>query len=85
MVSGKTNLAEGLLRAIKAERDGHGFYTMAANSSRDPKAQTVFAQLAAEEGRPAGGQESDRWRPGFIGRACSQTRHRPTRRSGRCQ
>lgn len=49
MVNAKTNLADGLLRAIKAERDGHGFYTMAANSSRDPKAQTVFAQLAAEE------------------------------------
>ena len=49
MPNGKPNLAEGLLNAIKAERDGHGFYTMAANSSRDPKAQTVFAQLAAEE------------------------------------
>jgi rubrerythrin len=45
----KTDLADGLLRAIKFERDGHGFYLMAANSSRDPKAQTVFAQLAAEE------------------------------------
>lgn len=45
----KTRLAEGLARAIKAERDGHGFYTMAANSSQDPKARVVFAQLAAEE------------------------------------
>jgi len=44
-----TRLAEGLLKAIKAERDGHSFYSMAANSSVDPKAKEVFAQLAAEE------------------------------------
>lgn len=44
-----TRLARGLLEAIKAERDGHSFYSMAANSSADPKAREVFAQLAAEE------------------------------------
>ena len=49
MADEKTKLADGLLRAIKAERDGHGFYTMAASSSQDPKARRIFAQLAAEE------------------------------------
>ncbi|MBU0640623.1 MAG: ferritin family protein [Planctomycetes bacterium] len=44
-----TKLAEGLLAAIKAERDGHSFYSMAATSAQDQKAKGVFAQLAAEE------------------------------------
>ena len=42
-------LVDGLLKAIKAERDGHSFYQMAANCSQDPKAKEVFAQLASEE------------------------------------
>jgi bacterioferritin (cytochrome b1) len=45
----QTSLANGLLKAIQAERDGHSFYGMAANSSQDPKAREVFAQLAEEE------------------------------------
>ncbi len=49
MVDGQTNLADGLRKAIKAERDGHCFYSMVANTSVDPKAKEVFAQLAAEE------------------------------------
>ena len=42
-------LADGLLQAIKAERDGHSFYQMAATCSADPKAKEVFAGLAGEE------------------------------------
>jgi len=42
-------LAEGLLKAIKAERYGHSFYTMAANSTDDPKGKKVFEELAYEE------------------------------------
>jgi rubrerythrin len=38
-----------LRHAIKAERDGHSFYRMAADSSKDPKAKEVFGQLAREE------------------------------------
>ena len=43
------SLDRGLLKAIQAERDGQSFYAMAANSSQDPKAKEVFAQLADEE------------------------------------
>ena len=43
------SLTDGLLKAIKAERDGHSFYQMAANSSTDPGAKEVFARLAGEE------------------------------------
>jgi rubrerythrin len=49
MSNEQVSLASGLLKAIQAERDGHSFYSMAANSSRDPKAKEVFAQLAEEE------------------------------------
>lgn len=42
-------LAEGLLKAIKAERHGHSFYMMAANSTEDPKGKKVFEELAHEE------------------------------------
>ena len=42
-------LADGLLKAIKAEREGHSFYQMAANCSEDSKAKEVFARLADEE------------------------------------
>lgn len=43
------SLADGLLTAMKAERDGHSFYLMAANSTGDPKGRTVFETLAREE------------------------------------
>ena len=49
MVREQSQLAEGLLKAAQAERDGHSFYHMAATTSEDPKAKDVFAQLAAEE------------------------------------
>lgn len=42
-------LAEGLLKAIKAEQYGHNFYLMAANSTEDPKGKDVFQTLAQEE------------------------------------
>ena len=42
-------LAEGLMKAVKAEREGHSFYMMAANSTGDAKGKEVFARLAAEE------------------------------------
>ena len=42
-------LADGLLKAIKAEREGHSFYRMAAETSQDAKAKDVFGQLAQEE------------------------------------
>ncbi len=42
-------LAEGLEKAIKAERYGHNFYMMAANSTEDPKGKEVFQTLAQEE------------------------------------
>jgi rubrerythrin len=45
----RTILAEGLLKAIKAERYGHSFYMMAANSTEDPKGKKVFEELAHEE------------------------------------
>lgn len=43
------SLAEGLLAAMKAERDGNSFYMMAANSTGDPKGRQVFETLAKEE------------------------------------
>ncbi len=49
MVTEQIPLAEGLLKALQAERDGHSFYSMAAMSSQDLKAKEVFSQLAAEE------------------------------------
>jgi rubrerythrin len=42
-------LAEGLLKAIKAERYGHDFYLMAARSTEDEKGKKVFETLAQEE------------------------------------
>ena len=45
----KAKLADSLMQAIKAERDGNSFYGMAAATSQDPKAKEIFAQLAAEE------------------------------------
>jgi rubrerythrin len=35
--------------AMRAEFEGHHFYTMAARSCQDPKGQQVFARLAQEE------------------------------------
>lgn len=49
MADEQSRLAQGLLKAIKAERDGNSFYSMAAHASADPKAKEIFAQLAAEE------------------------------------
>ncbi|SYZ73138.1 conserved hypothetical protein [Candidatus Zixiibacteriota bacterium] len=43
------NIAEGLQKGIKAELEGNSFYTMAANSTSDPKGKEVFHTLAAEE------------------------------------
>jgi rubrerythrin len=37
------------MKAIKAERYGHSFYLMAANSTQDPKGKRVFETLAREE------------------------------------
>ena len=45
----KKRLAQGLLGAIKAEKYGHSFYLMAANSTEDRKGKEVFEVLAAEE------------------------------------
>jgi rubrerythrin len=42
-------LAQGLVEAIKAEKYGHSFYLMAANSTEDLKGKEVFEVLAAEE------------------------------------
>jgi rubrerythrin len=43
------SLADGLLTAMKAERDGNSFYMMAANSTSDPKGRQIFETLAKEE------------------------------------
>ncbi|MBU8933926.1 MAG: ferritin family protein [candidate division Zixibacteria bacterium] len=45
----RETMAEGLLKAIKAERYGHNFYLMAANSTEDPKGKEIFQTLAREE------------------------------------
>jgi len=42
-------LLEGLMEAAKAERYGHDFYLMAANSTEDAKGKEIFKMLAAEE------------------------------------
>jgi rubrerythrin len=42
-------MAEGLLEAMRAEHEGHHFYSMAAETTSDPKGKEVFAQLAADE------------------------------------
>jgi rubrerythrin len=43
------NTTEALLKAMKAEREGYGFYMMAAQSSSDEKGKKIFETLAAEE------------------------------------
>jgi rubrerythrin len=42
-------LTDGLMEAIRAERDGYSFYMMAAGSTNDPKGKEVFETLAREE------------------------------------
>ncbi len=42
-------VADGLLKAIRAEREGQHFYLMAAKTCQDPMGREVFEQLAAEE------------------------------------
>lgn len=49
MTENALNLAEGLLKAMKAERDGNSFYMMAANSTSDPKGRQILETLAKEE------------------------------------
>ena len=49
MDDGAKILVDGLLKAIKAEREGHSFYRMAAETIEDAKAKEVFAHLAQEE------------------------------------
>jgi rubrerythrin len=43
------DLKNALVQAIQAERNGHGFYMMAANSTEDGKGKDIFHSLAAEE------------------------------------
>ncbi len=45
----KKKTVEVLYNAMKAEFEGHHFYTMAAKSCEDPKGKEVFAQMAEEE------------------------------------
>ncbi|MCX6833373.1 MAG: ferritin family protein [candidate division Zixibacteria bacterium] len=49
MTESALGLADGLLKAMKAERDGNSFYLMAANSTSDPKGRQIFEVLAREE------------------------------------
>jgi rubrerythrin len=46
---GKKRILDGLERAMRAEREGHYFYKMAAGATADPKGREVFARLADEE------------------------------------
>lgn len=49
MENANKKLTEGLMEAIKAERDGYSFYMMAAGGTGDPKGKEVFETLAREE------------------------------------
>ncbi len=42
-------IAGGILAAMRTEQEGFHFYSMAANSTKDPKAKDVFETLAQEE------------------------------------
>ncbi len=42
-------IIDGLKKAIQAEGDGHNFYVMAAQSTKDPKGKEVFLRMAEEE------------------------------------
>jgi len=44
-----TKLKDGLRRAIQTEADGYQFYTMASQTTKDPKGKQTFKILAAEE------------------------------------
>lgn len=46
-------VAQGLVRAIQAEREGQHFYLMAAKTCQDEKGRDVFTQLAGEEAEHA--------------------------------
>jgi len=45
----KTQITEGLLKAIQAEQDGFHFYMMAASNTEDRQGKEVFEKLAQEE------------------------------------
>lgn len=49
MTMHQSPLSDALLKAAMAEREGHSFYMMAANTTQDPKGKQVFEQLAREE------------------------------------
>lgn len=49
MTDTKDKRTEVLFEAMKAEFEGHHFYTMAAKACEDPKGKETFARLAAEE------------------------------------
>ena len=49
MKNSQKNIADSLMKAIKAERYGHSFYLMAAKSTEDAKGKEVFETLAHEE------------------------------------
>jgi rubrerythrin len=42
-------IAEGLLKAIKAENDGYHFYSMSAKNIHDERGREIFETLAKEE------------------------------------
>ncbi len=42
-------VAEGLKKAMQAEHEGRHFYLMASESTKDPKGQQTFKELAEEE------------------------------------
>jgi rubrerythrin len=49
MENSQKAITDGLVKAMKAERYGHSFYLMAANSTTDAKGKEVFETLAREE------------------------------------
>ena len=49
MEAATEKILAALEQAIKAEVDGHHFYQMAAQSTKDPKGRTVFERLGADE------------------------------------
>lgn len=49
MSRAQKRLADGLLKAIQSENDGHHFYRMAAQTTQDPRGRETFLRLAEEE------------------------------------
>ncbi len=49
MENSQKAITDGLVKAMKAERYGHSFYLMAAQSTEDTKGKEVFETLAREE------------------------------------